>query len=78
MASDDRYPAPAVDGFPHDFANYAVQDMDRDGWLECVQAGYMCDLPLATGATISYVDFSTILADTILSYQSFVATLVNK
>ena len=57
-------------------ANYAVQDMDRGGWLEYIQAGY--GLPFATGATISYVYFSTILAGTILSYQSFVATLVNK
>ena len=57
-------------------ANFFTQDMDRDGWLQYIQVGY--NLPFASGADMGLIYFTTILASTIISYQSLFATLVNK
>lgn len=57
-------------------ANLASTAHDRLDWLQMIEHGY--GLPFCSGAEIPLVYFSTILASTVLSYQSLVATLSNK
>lgn len=49
---------------------------DREGLLQLMQTGY--NLPFCSGADLPLVYFTTVLAGTVISYQSLLATLANK
>ena len=58
------------------FLVVALQTPDRQHLLHLIQSGY--DLPCFSGADLPLIYFTTVMAGTVISYQSLLATLANK